>query len=212
MKSLKTNILLVPYLENTKLYCVVLESLDNVFRTTQDFPGHFPFGLIVVLCPLVRRRLPLQLRAEKKPNTLTPNLTSPPHKEHIMASVDWVVFTLWHPPASPPLVLAGHRCLFEPRTACFLSVYPRPAAWLRLSLWAEMKASGSDVYIWTRGRPLRAGPDKTTLPSSLGPPCSPSSIHLFILHSFQSNPPGPLSPPQVRSVQIIEYGLWIQPL
>lgn len=49
----------------------------------------------------------------------------------------------------------------------FFTVYPPPAAWIRLLRWADMKAAGSDVYIWSRGSPLRGDWDKTTLPSSL---------------------------------------------
>lgn len=82
----------------------------------------------------------------------------------------------------------------------FFTAYPRPAARLHLSLWAEMKASGSGAYIWLRGRPLRAGRDKTTLPSSLLFFLQPS-IPPFIFYSFhQILPSSLLSSLKVSSV------------
>lgn len=87
----------------------------------------------------------------------------------------------------------------------FFNVYG-PAAWLHLFLWAEMKASGSDVYIQLRGRPLRAGPDKTTRPSSLLFFLQPS-IHPFIFFLISSNPLVFPSPPwgQFSSLNMV-YG------
>lgn len=146
----------------------------------------------------------------RKRQHATPNLTS-----LLTKNTSWpqrIELCLhYHTLPLPPSRVSRPSLPVLAEDSLFFTVYPPPAARLCLFLWAEMKASGSDVYIWLGGGPLWAGQDKTTLPSSLCPPYSPPpalhlSIHPLILFS---NPP--VLPLLLKSGQFnsIKYSLWM---
>lgn len=154
----------------------------------------------------VKLFLQLPPREQNKPQHTTPSLISLvtlwPQRIELCLHYDTLPF--------PPSRVSRPSLPVLAEDSLFFTVYPMPTMWLHLFLWAEMKASGSDVYIWLRGRPLRASQDKTTLPSSLCPPYSPSSSPPSI-HSSSSRFLKPFCAPytfQVKSVQFIKYSLW----
>lgn len=56
----------------------------------------------------------------------TMQLVGPAHQDHIMASEDWVVFTLRHPPTPPPPTSRASRPVLA-QHCLFFTVYPPPA-------------------------------------------------------------------------------------